>query len=781
MKKNYLLLLAALIPFFGFNQEIYSKVKIFATNAQLVEISNLGVTVDHGKHKQNTWFITDLSESDISILEENHFPYEVLIEDMATYSVEHAYDTSLKSDREDCGVSGSDGGGFDPETPSNFHTGSMGGYFTYEQYLNELDEMRAAYPDLITEKQGIGSFTTWEDRLVHWVRISDNAEMDEDEAEVLYTSIHHAREPMSLSQTIFYMWYVLENYGTDDEVTFLVDNTEMYFVPMVNPDGYKWNQTTNPGGGGFHRKNRNPSIGSFNSGVDLNRNYSYKWDESGTSDDENSDVFPGIGPFSEPESQAIKWFVENHEFQFAFNAHAHGDLLLFPLGWTAGEFAADHSFFAAYSDNMSRYNGYDAIKASDLSVAAGDSDDWMYSEAPNVFAITPEVGNSFWPPISAIIPTCKEMVSSNLILSHMPHIYGVTNDLIASTVNTETGFFNYNLHRFGLMDGAITISITPLVGIDAIGAPNMHTLTILENKVDSISYELTPGINFGDEIKFILHTDNGTWVRNDTITKSFGQGEVVFSDDISDISNWTGDWGITNELSFSPTTSITDSPFDGTYGNNVNSEIRLNESFSFEDATYANVTFWAQWEIENDFDYVQFLASNNGGVTWTPLCGKHTNLGVDDQILDSPLYDGNQNDWVLEEIDLSDYIGDENVEFKFQLVTDAFVELDGFYFDDFSIFTDASQEDSDASGIEEINNADIRIYPNPANQEINISVSTGAQVKALTIHNDLGQVIREVNVNTSSFSVADLAEGVYYLRITDVSNTSTTKRFTVIR
>jgi carboxypeptidase T len=68
--------------------------------------------------------------------------------------------------------------------------------------------------------------------------ISNNPNVDEEKPEVLYTAIHHAREPASLSQTIFYMWYLLENYETSEEVRFLIDHTEMYFIPVVNPDGY---------------------------------------------------------------------------------------------------------------------------------------------------------------------------------------------------------------------------------------------------------------------------------------------------------------------------------------------------------------------------------------------------------------------------------------------------------------------------------------------------------------------------------------------------------------
>jgi murein tripeptide amidase MpaA len=132
--------------------------------------------------------------------------------------------------------------------------------------LDILDAMAAAYPNLISAPQSIG--TSIEGRPIPFVRISNDPNVDQDKPEVLYNSLHHAREPGGLSQLIYYMWYLLENYGTDAEVTYLLDDRELYFVPCVNPDGYVYNQTIEPGGGGMWRKNRRDNgDGSF--GVDL--------------------------------------------------------------------------------------------------------------------------------------------------------------------------------------------------------------------------------------------------------------------------------------------------------------------------------------------------------------------------------------------------------------------------------------------------------------------------------------------------------------------------------
>ncbi|WP_066756625.1 M14 family zinc carboxypeptidase [Crocinitomix algicola] len=778
MKNLLFFVLTLLVGLYSYGQTQYVKVKIYADDLTLNHLVESGVSLDHGKHKSNHFFIADLPRFELSILEDNNVSYEVLIEDVTAHYLAHKNDQYRSHEREVC--SGATEEEFNPVTPVNFDLGSMGGYFTYEEFLAELDEMFELYPDLITEKAGILGFETWEGRPIHWVKISDNPMVDEDEHEVLYTAIHHAREPMSLSQTIYYMWYLLENYETNEEVRYLVDETELYFVPMINPDGYRYNQVTNPEGGGMHRKNRNPEIGTGNKGVDLNRNYGLHWNESGTSPYENGDTFAGEGPFSEPETQAIKAFCEARSFKYAFNAHAHGDLLLFPLGWAHEAFAEDHDYFQSYGNHMSLYNQYSAIKSSDLYPASGDSDDWMYLDdldtKPEIFAFTPEIGDAFWPPVDAILPTCKEMVWTNLILAHMPHIYAASTDLEADVIEETSGYFNFQTHRYGLEDGTITVKITPLEGIASIGEEKAYTLELDENKLDSIQYTLTPEINFGDDIVYILQTGHDLWMRQDTIRKIYLETIPIFEDEASDLSNWTGDWGYTDETYVSPDYCITDSPYDPTYANNLNKVLTLNEVFDFSTIDGAIVQFNARWEIENDYDYVQFMISVDGGSSWQPLCGKYTNLGVSPQDVDQPLYDGTQNDWILEEINLEDFIGHEDVRFQFRLVTDGGLQMDGFYFDDFGVYTGADN----ILSVHEVLKTEFSLYPNPAQQYLHLKNLQYKGIITYVIHNDVGQIVEEGILKESKLDINHLSNGMYFLTLLSDEKMKT-ERFTVLK
>lgn len=118
----------------------------------------------------------------------------------------------------------------------------MNGFPNLNELYESLDLMQELYPNLITVRKSVGNFRTEEGNLIYYVKISDNPDLDESEPEILYTALHHAREPVSMSQMLYFMWHLLENYGQDAEITKLVNSRAMYFVPCVNPDGYLYNQ-----------------------------------------------------------------------------------------------------------------------------------------------------------------------------------------------------------------------------------------------------------------------------------------------------------------------------------------------------------------------------------------------------------------------------------------------------------------------------------------------------------------------------------------------------------
>ncbi|PKP15291.1 MAG: hypothetical protein CVU06_16840, partial [Bacteroidetes bacterium HGW-Bacteroidetes-22] len=194
--------------------------------------------------------------------------FRILIDDLADYYENRNANSTFNRPRNPAATSGL------TPVPNGFQLGGMGGYCTYNQMLMHLDTMRARFPQLITAREPISSITTHNGNLIYYAKISDNPEINEDEPMVLFTGLTHAREPIGLQQMLFFMYHLLESYNSDPYIKALIDTTQIVFIPCMNPDGYLYNQQTNPGGGGMWRKNR-LDLGNGNYGVDLNRNFGY--------------------------------------------------------------------------------------------------------------------------------------------------------------------------------------------------------------------------------------------------------------------------------------------------------------------------------------------------------------------------------------------------------------------------------------------------------------------------------------------------------------------------
>lgn len=781
MMKTMLLAVILLLTTDTFAQK-YSKVKIYADQDGIARLFNEGVAVDRGMRKQGSFIITDLSGDDVQRVADLNFQYEVLIDDVRKFYVQQNQSIS-ESKNATCSGGSTPGS---ENIPDNFQIPSTyGGYFKYNEMLQELDKMATLYPHLISVKAPIHTFLTWENRPIYHVLISDHPTTDDGDPKVLYSALHHAREPLSMSQLIYYMWYLLENYETSAEVKYLVDNTQLFFVPCVNPDGYIYNETTNPNGGGMHRKNRNPAVGTTNKGVDINRNYGYGWGTTGVSTNQNNDTYPGTAAFSEPETQAMRWLVQNHRIQSALNAHTYGDMLLFPIGRTTSEYADHHDYFLALSAHLTQCNGYEASKSSGLYPASGDSDDYMYKmdngvlQKDTVFAMTPEIGGSFWPATSDILPTCREMLFVNLGVAHMVHKYYNVKEEDPVELSALTGNFYHTVKRLGRENGPVTVSLEPLQNLLTVGAAVVYDLPVLGEDEGSISYELAAGVQNGDSIIYVLTTDDGNWVQRDTIIKIYGHYDTVILENADHTSNWTGNWTTSSTIYYSPSQSFTDSP--GNYPNNAVRTTAYVNDVDLSAANSAKVTFYARWAIEKNYDYCQFQVSTDGGNSWIGQCGLYTvsGSGANGTIQpgNEPLWDGNQTTWVQERIDLSDYLG-QTIQMRFILKSDGAVRADGFYFDDFRVLTSREEEGEPTEpepgvGLNDVLTDKLIIYPNPSSDVLFIEGALQGDQMEIT---DLrGTIVHHSVIHDTGISKADvsfLSAGTYFIRISGVSTNS---------
>jgi len=778
------------------NSNTYHRAKIYyQTESDFNKLEQIGVPLDHGNHKKGVYFESDFSQSEINQAKNIGYNVEITINDVKSFYINQNdpnhkdYVGITQTRNASCPDNGSS---TNYQTPANFEVkpaNQFGGFYTYSEALQELDDMAALYPNLITAKSPISNFFTEGqtnnattpsigNNPIYWVKISDNpSSSTEGEPEILYSAIHHAREPASLQQLIFYMWYLLENYDIDPEIKAIVDNTELYFVPVINPDGYLHNEFTDPQGGGFWRKNRNNG-----SGVDNNRNYDYhingnasngSWGGPGSSSNPGSDLYHGTGPFSEVENQAMKWFVEQHNFVLALNNHTFGELIYYPFGY-ANVATPDDALYQQITGLMTSVNGYNALRDSPF---AGDSDDFMYGTVGThnkIFAMTPEIGTSFWPAQSAIENICKDMMFTNITAAQLAGNSASITDNSTTFISSIVTPIDYTIKRTGIQAGDFTVSINPIsTNITSTGSSVNHNgLALLQEQTGSINLNLNSNITDGDTIVFELIVNNGAYNKVTTITKTFGATITILDESGNDTAtNWdVTDWGISTTEFVSPSSSITDSP-NGNYNNNQNKTITLSNSLDLTTASNALLSFNAKWDIENNFDYVQVQVSNNGGTTWIPQCGKFTNTGVGNQAgaNNEPVYDGVQSNWVLEEIDLSDYLGN-NILIRFQLVSDGGLTEDGFYFDDLTVkVVDASLSTSDF--IER----NFNIFPNPVTNILNINSNLSNY--GYKIYNIQGQLLSEVskNNNFTTINYSNYSSGIYLLDIIHNNNKKTYK------
>lgn len=810
MKKILPILLFTIFSLISYAQEAkYARAKINLDSKELTikKLSKLGLAVDHGDYKKNVHFISDFSYREISLAKENGFTVEILIEDVTKHYVDQnkeqakkkksGVEKSLNNRNTLCSASAIDG----IETPANFQLGSMGGYYTYAELLSQLTNMANLFPNLITIKDTIGNFASIEGRPIYWVKISDNPNVTENEPEVLYTSIHHAREPASVSQMIFYMWYLLENYSGDTEIQALVNNTEMYFVPCVNPDGYVYNQTTDPNGGGMWRKNRRDNNdGTF--GVDLNRNYGYFWgyDNTGSSNNTNDETYRGTAAFSEPETQAIKYFCEEHQFKICLNYHTYGDLLIYPWGYEYSIFTPDSAIFVNYAQLLTTDNNY-IFGTGDQTVGYitnGDSDDWMYGEQSTkskILSMTPEAGDpaeGFWPPQSNITNICKSNVSQNLNMALLAGKYALLEDISPLGISEQLGYLKYNIKCLGMDTIAnFTTSIIPIDSwITTVGAPKVYSnMNLMQIIQDSISYALDPSITLGQNFSYILRVNNGFYNNDDTIIKIYGQTTDVYSTDGSSLTDFTasggGNWGISNTQFVSAPNSITDSP-TGNYNDDSYKLLTLNDNINLSTVLSATLNFWAKWEIEANYDFAQVEVSEDGGSSWIPLCGKYTKAGSVNQDLDNPLYDGTQTSWVLEEMNLADYIG-KIINIRFKLVSDNYENFDGFYFDDLSISTVSAT--TKIGELKTNSNIISQNTPNPANSityiDFKLNNNNNNNECLIDVYNTLGELVKQENIAAKQTSIAldisALSNGTYFYCIVKGSMRSNMRRMVILK
>ncbi len=274
-------------------------------------------------------------------------------------------------------------------------------FHNYDEVKAELERLHQAHP-AITTLDSIGQ--TGEGREIFRLRISKDPHTASQLPAMLLTGGHHAREHVSVEVPLMFADRLLSLFDQGDaQAVRLIGSRDIQIVPLVNPDGAEWD--IQRGIYKMWRKNRTAnSDGTF--GVDLNRNYSQGWNNvEGASSDPGNETFHGKAPFSEPETRAVKaWIDSTPNATTLLTLHTYSELILYPWGSSYETIAntRDAQVFKTMAKTMSQWNGYSPMQASNLYAVSGEMCDWAY-DTHKLFAFTFEmdpssfVNNGFYP------------------------------------------------------------------------------------------------------------------------------------------------------------------------------------------------------------------------------------------------------------------------------------------------------------------------------------------------------------------------------------------------
>lgn len=701
--KNTIFALALIFCISITYSQSYKQIKIKLTDKKdVAELAMYDLDLEHSIFTKSNELILFVSDAEFTRLATLKFPVEILIDDWFEYfnnlpQMSNAEIEEVKSDsKSKYGVEG-------------FGYGTFAGYYNLSEINANLDSMKVKYPNLITEKIPIGYSV--ENRPLYMVKISDNPNQNENEPEVLFTALTHAREPGGMMAVLYFMYYLLENYATNPSVKYLVDNREIYFVPCVNPDGYEYNRTTNPTGGGMWRKNRKNNSGTY--GVDLNRNFGpmayWNAPNGGSSTTPSSDTYRGTAPFSEPETQAIRDFVLGKQIRNCLNYHTYSNLLVFPYG-ALGTETPDSLIFREFAQDITAYNGYEY--GTDLQTVGystrGGADDYLYdgdiAGQGKIFSMTPEVGggsDGFWPSQSRIFPLAIENLLPNIYYTWVAGDYVKFNNASFDRLYFNPGdipSMNVQLKNKGLSTANnLTINlisfnpfVTVLNGTTAVDSISARGILDVNN---AFSFNISSNAPIEEEVKLGVRVlSNGVEMSIDTLKFIIGTPMFILNDTTNNPTNlWnlaaspsSAQWGTTTVSYVSSPNSYTDSP-SGNYVANVTSSMTLKDNIDLTGIQKPILTFWTKYEIESDWDFGQVKITTNNGTSWTPLQGKYTQPGTGSfQPNGEPVYDGAKTSWSKEEINLSAYSG-KQVKIMFQFKSDGSIFKDGWYLDDVSL------------------------------------------------------------------------------------------------
>ncbi len=737
----------------------------FSETFTIDDAQDLGVEIDHAIYKQryveaffNEWTLAELHKRGVRV--------EVLVENAETWNrqrlAQHNHPAKVRRDAETGSV-------------RNFRLGSMGGFFRLEEIYEHFRRMREQFPNLVSEPIRIGTST--EGRPIFSYRFCTDSALAQRKPEALYTALHHAREPGSVANLVYFFWFLLERFQANDpEAQYLLNNRQLYAVAVVNPDGYAYNQRMNPSGGGMWRKNRREHInGTF--GVDLNRNYGTLefWDSpnNGSSTAFAAETYRGAEPFSEPETQAIRELCRVRQFKTALNYHSFSNLLIYPFSYVDRE-TPDSTFFRAVCaeiTKVNRYSGGRDIQTVGYSVR-GASDDWMYAEVDGhkaIMAMTPEVGtilDNFWPEPDRIVPQCIENLPTNLQTAWSAETnLRPVQTFVSEHRQTGRVRVNVEIQNIGVAQAADSarVRLTALMrGVEILMPQRtLRRLRSTEVQREVFDVQVDTMVQNGTRVPVEIVVLQEGVPRRDTVEVQVAQPErlVLFNGDGSRWQSAGNRWGVVQDrLTGRP--ALTDSP-SGVYGRRDRNYTQYDSFISLRGLRSATLEFQARWTLEANYDAAVVQVSADSGNTWRNLRTSLTKKGLPiintAQPVNDWCFDGNFPQWIRQEASMDEFVG-RDVLLRFGVLTDNDGQFDGIYISDVALRMYSGSLSARVTANAPI--SAFRVAPSVVLTESEIALLVPPEVTAkqasVLFVNVLGQVAHQ--------TLVDINDGVAYLR-----------------
>jgi len=698
--------------------------------------------------------------------------------------------------------------------------GEKGIYLTHAQIGADLAALASTYPEIcraFSWGQSVQGRDLW------GIVISADVNTSSAEPEVRLSSSMHGNEPPGMFLLITLAHYLAENYNQPgfDEVTALVNSTELTIMPLHNPDGYVLNQ----------RENVN--------NVDLNRNFTEP---------------AGTHPVVETENIHYSNLALSRHFVISQNGHAGALVVNYPWDYTYTLAPDDDALIKLSLEhsttNLPMYNGsfpQGITNGADWYVITGCVQDWSYTMT-DCIDLTVEFHDIKWPSESLLDGLWDDNRQSFMNFIKAAH-YGVNGVITgadtglpleatvtvvgnAMSVGTDPAHGDYyKLLDTGTYDltfaaeGYITQTVTEVATtwstptvLDVVMQPVAHgevsgvvTNLAQEGLSAQISFYTEP---LNDYVTTVVSTaaTGGAYsanlvygdyrieaVVNGYVTGSqmvtvgatpavvnfaLGQAQevVLMGDDFeAGLVKWSGSWGLSDPAEgHDSANSLNDSP-GANYADNAHTTMAMATGVDLVGALSGTASFWARWEIEDMWDGAFCEVSTDGGGSWTPVATAHTGTasGQGGQTpAGSPVFDDSQANWVLNSINLAPYLGQTDLRFRFRLSSDTSLNFSGFFVDDFQIMVVREQI---AAPVPEAPTrlAEVSAWPNPFNPRTTVQFTVpragainlviydlqGRLVKTLARgHFSAGDHFRTWDGSTTGGSRA--ASGAYFARLT---------------